>query len=209
MNTVTSFTQKILESRAKDDFRIGFITDIMFGDDFGGSKPERKFEFEGDNGKKETLVLRKARPMDSFQYLKLASYEDTVLTIENNIQNIQRLKRNGSGMQGMPPINNVWVIIFTIDENDNISMNSYLNPDANDCSDIIKSKKTICFTSFIIEYKLEKEIENLGSEVLEFTFMSPMDENNINEYKELALQQEINMLENTFFIKFDKNKIEH
>lgn len=208
MNTVTSFTQKILESRAKDDFRIGFITDIMFGDDFGGSKPERKFEFEGDNGKKETLVLRKARPMDSFQYLKLASYDDTVLTIENNIQNIQRLKRNGSGMQGMPPINNVWVIIFTIDENDNISMNSYLNPDANDCSDIIKSKKTICFTSFIIEYKLEKEIENLGSEVLEFTFMSPMDENNINEYKELALQQEINMLENTFFIKFDKNKIE-
>ena len=208
MNTVTSFTQKILESRAKDDFRIGFITDIMFGDDFGGSKPERKFEFEGDNGKKETLVLRKARPMDSFQYLKLASYDDTVLTIENNIQNIQRLKRNGSGMQGMPPINNVWVIIFTIDENDNISMNSYLNPDANDCSDIIKSKKTICFTSFIIEYKLEKEIENLGSEVLEFTFMSPMDENNINEYKELALQQEINMLENTFFIKIDKNKIE-
>ena len=208
MNTVTSFTQKILESRAKDDFRIGFITDIMFGDDFGGSKPERKFEFEGDNGKKETLVLRKARPMDSFQYLKLASYDDTVLTIENNIQNIQRLKRNGSGMQGMPPINNVWVIILTIDENDNISMNSYLNPDANDCSDIIKSKKTICFTSFIIEYKLEKEIENLGSEVLEFTFMSPMDENNINEYKELALQQEINMLENTFFIKFDKNKIE-
>ena len=208
MNTVTSFTQKILESRAKDDFRIGFITDIMFGDDFGGSKPERKFEFEGDNGKKETLVLRKARPMDSFQYLKLASYDDTVLTIENNIQNVQRLKRNGSGMQGMPPINNVWVIIFTIDENDNISMNSYLNPDANDCSDIIKSKKTICFTSFIIEYKLEKEIENLGSEVLEFTFMSPMDENNINEYKELALQQEINMLENTFFIKFDKNKIE-
>ena len=208
MNTVTSFTQKILESRAKDDFRIGFITDIMFGDDFGGSKPERKFEFEGDNGKKETLVLRKARPMDSFQYLKLASYDDTVLTIENNIQNIQRLKRNGSGMQGMPPINNVWVIILTIDENDNISMNSYLNPDSNDCSDIIKSKKTICFTSFIIEYKLEKEIENLGSEVLEFTFMSPMDENNINEYKELALQQEINMLENTFFIKFDKNKIE-
>ena len=207
MNTVTNFTKKILESRAEDDFRIGFITDIMFGDDFGGSKPERKFEFDGDNGKKETIVLRKAQPMDTFQYIKLANFEDTVLTIENNIQNIQRMKRNGAGMNGMPPINNVWVIIFTIDENDNISMNSYLNPDANDCSDIIKSKKQICFTSFIIEYKLDKPIEGIGSEVLEFTFMSPMDENNIEEYKELALKQEIKMLENTFFIKFDKDKI--
>ena len=207
MNTVTNFTKKILESRAEDDFRIGFITDIMFGDDFGGSKPERKFEFEGDNGKKETIVLRKAQPMDTFQYIKLANFEDTVLTIENNIQNIQRMKRNGAGMNGMPPINNVWVIIFTIDENDNISMNSYLNPDANDCSDIIKSKKQICFTSFIIEYKFDKPIEGIGSEVLEFTFMSPMDENNIEEYKELALKQEIKMLENTFFIKFDKDKI--
>lgn len=204
MNTVTTFTKSILESRVDDDFRIGFISDIMFGEDFGGSKPERKFEFEGNNGKKETIVLRKARPMDSFQYVKLANYEDTVLTIENNIQNIQRMKRNGTGVT---PINNVWVIIFTIDENDNISMNSYLNPDANDCSDIIKSKKQICFTSFIVEYKLDKEIEGLGSDILEFTFMSPMDENNIEEYKELALNQEIKNLENTFFIKFNKDKI--
>ena len=204
MNTVTTFTKSILESRVDDDFRIGFISDIMFGEDFGGSKPERKFEFEGNNGKKETIVLRKARPMDSFQYVKLANYEDTVLTIENNIKNIQRMKRNGTGVT---PINNVWVIIFTIDENDNISMNSYLNPDANDCSDIIKSKKQICFTSFIVEYKLDKEIEGLGSDILEFTFMSPMDENNIEEYKELALNQEIKNLENTFFIKFNKDKI--
>ena len=208
---ITENTEKILNLR-KDDYRVSLIHDIMYSDDISGSHPERKFTVTNSSGKEETYVLRKANVYDSLAYEKVSSVELMKSVIESNIANIQRMKKNGA-MPGMLSIKNVWVMLFTTDKNgEDIQLNTYFNPDANDCSDILKTERNVVLVGFIITYPTRTSPEDVlpegtPDELYEFTFLSPLDMANLAEYQKISLEEEAKSLQDMFLIKFDTSRL--
>ena len=204
---ITENTEKILSLR-KDDYRISLIHDIMYSDDIGGSHPERKFTVTNSSGKEETYVLRKASEYDSLAYDKVVSVESMKSVIETNIANIQRLKKNGT-LPGMLPIKNVWVMLFTTNKDgEDIQLNTYFNPDANDCGDILKTERSVVLVGFIITYPTKVSADDVvpegtPDELYEFTFLSPLDMANLAEYQQISLEEEAKSLQDMFLVKFD------
>lgn len=208
---ITENTEKILSLR-KDDYRVSLIHDIMYGDDIGGSHPERKFIVTNASKKEETYFLRKADIYDSLAYEKVASVEDMKAVIEANISSLQRMKKNGA-MPGMLQVKDVWVMLFTTDKNgEDIQLNTYFNPDANDCGDILRTERNVVLVGFILTYPTKASPdaivpEGTPDELYEFTFFSPLDQANLSEYERIALQEEAKNLQDMFLIKFDASQI--
>ncbi len=208
---ITENTEKILNLR-KDDYRVSLIHDIMYSDDIGGSHPERKFTVTNSSGKEETYILRKADIYDSLEYEKVPSVENMKMTIEANIANIQRMKKNGAA-PGMLPIKNVWVMLFTTDKDGgDIQLNTYFNPDANDCGDILKTERNVVLVGFIITYPTKSSPndvlpEGAPEELYEFVFISPLDEANLDEYRRISFEEEAKTLQDMFLIRFDISQL--
>lgn len=209
--SVTENTQELLARRV-DDFRIAMIYDVMYGDDFNGLYPDRKFTFRNQKNEEKEVILRKARPLDSIQYEKVPSSAVIAQAIEGNLANLQSIKRNGT-VKGQMPIKDIWVIVITADKDGtNARINAYYNPDSSDCNDIIHSNRMIIIAGFIITYDthIDKSVplpEGCPEEVNEYTFISPLDSTLLSEYNEFAKEQEAKMLENMFLIHFDKGSI--
>ena len=207
---VTENTEKLLKLR-KDDYRVNLIHDVMFSDDIGGSHPERKFTVVNSAKKEETYILRKAAEFDSLSYEKVSSVEDMKFIIENNIANIQRMKKNGT-LPGMLQVKDVWVMLFTTDKNgEDIQLNTYFNPDANDCGDILRTERNVVLVGFILTYPTKSPDgivpEGMPEELYEFSFFSPLDQANLDEYKVIALKEEARNLQDMFLIKFDSSQV--
>jgi len=204
---VSEYTEKLLASRS-DDFRIDMIHELMFGDDIGGIFPNRTVKMAGKNeGETNDVLLRKASILDTYAYLKTGG--DTMkMAIEQNIQNIARLRDNGEGMKdSLPPIKDVWLFVFIYDEGE-IKVNSYLNPNSQDIGDILRTDKMIVMTGFIITYPTvfpgQKLPEGYPDTVYEWTFISPIMEDHLPESSKVAAEFEANRMKKMFFLDFSK-----
>ncbi len=212
-SVVTQNTERLLRLRKDNDYRIGIVYDVMFDDNIGGCHPERKFTVV-DHAKNESVyILKKAAIYDGLTYEKIASFGLMKSTIENNILYLQNQKKNGT-MAGMMPIKDVWIMLFTTNNKDpEVHVNTYFNPDANDCNEIIKSDCNIVMACFIISYSTKTSSDQvlptgMPDEVYEYAFYSPMDEGNLDEYLKISLKEEAKELENMFLVEFDTSKLE-
>ena len=207
---ITENTEKLLNLR-KDDYRIALISDILFSPDISGSHPERKFTVVNNANIEETHVLRKACVYDFLQYEKVPTSSEMKMGIENNITRLQRQKMNGASAPGTLPIGDVWVFLFTTDkEGGDLHLNTYFNPNSTDCSEIFKSERNIVLVGFVITYPVGEDVPpemEMPKELMEFTFMSPLDSANLDEYRQISLEEESKVLQNMFLIKFDASKV--
>lgn len=211
---ITPNTEAFIKQRS-DDMRLQFVYDIMYSDKLAGIHENRDVviasEKEGEES--ETFHLRKASLLDGLQYLRVASPSYMKMSIEKNIANIQKLKMNYQGTEnGLPPIKDVWVFIFSInsdeDKDPDLRVNTYFNPNSQDCGDILRTDRTIIMASFVVSYKsmINKEDNNnieFPDEIYEWTFMSPYTAENLDEFDELATKYEAENLEKMFMLKFD------
>lgn len=210
---ITENTSKLLSSR-QDDYRLALINDVMFSDDFSGSHPNREFTVANNKGEEETYHLRKADVYDTFTYDKVPNVENMKEIIESTVVNIKRMKENGASIPGMLPIKDVWVFLFTTDKNgENMCLNTYYNPDASDCSEIFKSERHIVLVGFCCICPVDKKKntqypEDCPDEFMKYSFMSPLDMANLDEYRRIAIEEECKMLENMFLIKFNPDSIQ-
>ena len=204
---VSEHTEKLLASR-KDDFRIDMIHDIMFGDDIGGLFPNRTIKMAGEDGKDDVdVVICKASYLDTYAYLK-SSVDSMKLSIEQNIQNISRLRENGEGISaGVPPIKDVWLFVFIYD-NDEIKVNSYINPNSQDIGEILRTDKMIVMTGFILTYPTafpgQQLPEGYPDTVYEWTFISPIMEEHLAEASKCAIDFEAENMKKMFFLDFQE-----
>lgn len=205
---VSENTEKILAKRL-DDPRIDIIHSMMFAEDICGLYPDRKVILEDDSGNKTETVIRKAGYLDTLKYFKIQG-EEIKNAIENNIQQIQSMKANGQGMKGLPPIKDVWLFIF-VEDNCEVKVNTYMNPNSQDIGDILRTDKQIIMAGFIITYNTVFENQQLPegypSEVYEWSFISPLFENNIKEYMDVTCEFEKEQMKEMFFIDFDKKNL--
>ena len=200
-------TEKILAKRL-DDPRIDIIHSLMFDNDMGGLHKDRKIILEDDKNSKIESVIRKAGYLDTLKYYKIQGTE-IKNAIEQNIGQIQNLKANGQGMKGLPPIKDVWLFIFVIDDQTSeIKVNTYMNPNSQDIGDILRTDKQIMMAGFIITYNTVFEGQKLPagypSEVYEWSFVSPLFESNLKEYMDVTREFEKQQMKEMFFIDFDK-----
>ena len=212
MMNVTKNTEALLNSRI-DDFRVCCAKDVMYSDDIGGTVKDRNFTLLDSKDNQKTIHLRKAMIGDIFDYTYVSGSEFMAQTIEENIGNIQRMKKVGASMNGLPPIKDVWVFIFTVDKNGELYTDSFMNPDSRDCAAIIRGEREVIFAGFINTYDLDpihkarineiNGVKDVINETFQFTFISPMDATKLNEYAEISLEQEAKELEKAFMIHFN------
>lgn len=181
----------------------------MFSDDMGGLHKDRKIILEDDKNGKIESVIRKAGFLDILKYYKIQG-DEIKNAIEQNITQIQTLKANGQGMRGLPPIKNVWLFIFVVDEESGeIKVNTYMNPNSQDIGDVLRTNKQIIMAGFIITYNTafegQKLPEGYPTEVYEWSFISPLFEDNLKEYMDVTYEFEKEQMKEMFFIDFDKN----
>lgn len=191
-----------------DDPRIEMIYSLMFSDDMSGLHKDRKIILEDDKNGKVESVIRKAGFLDTLKYYKIQG-DEIKNAIEQNITQIQALKANGQGMRGLPPIKDVWLFIFVVDEESGeIKVNTYMNPNSQDIGDVLRTNKQIIMAGFIITYNTafegQKLPEGYPTEVYEWSFISPLFEDNLKEYMEVTYEFEKEQMKEMFFIDFDK-----
>lgn len=203
---VSQFTEKFLESRS-DDFRVDMIRELMFGNDIGGIFKNRTITLVDNDNKPMDIVIRKACVLDTMMYLK-TSGDSIKKDIESNIMRIATLRNNNEGIRGaLPPIKNVWLFVFTYDDED-IKVNAYSNPNSQDIGDVLRTDKQIIMTGFVLEYPTVDEgmplPEGFPPEVFEWTFISPIIEDHLVEYNKMAAAFEAKRLEKMFFLDFSE-----
>lgn len=202
---VSEYTEQLLKSR-EDDLRIDMIRELMFGDDIGGMFPARTITLAGEEGKEDvSVVLRKATRLDTYAYLKTPG-DSIKAAIEQNIQNIARLRENGEGISnGVPPIKDVWLFVFIYD-NDEIKVNAYVNPNSQDIGDILRTDKFIVMAGFVLTYPTTFPGQQLPKgypdQVYEWTFISPVMENNLPELLKVSAEFEADRMKKMFFLDF-------
>lgn len=206
---VSNLTEKIL-SRRRDDFRVEMMYDIMFDDNIGGMHPNRTVMLMSDNNEKPTqITLDKAKFLDTYQYNK-TNLDDMKRTIEENIGNILTMKRNGAGLNGMPPLKDVWLFVFAMDENAKIIPNTYLNPNSQDIGDILRTDKPIIMCGFVLSHPTafngEKLPEGYPENVNEWIFISPVMEDHMEEYNRITEEIECDKLKHMFMLDFKESK---
>lgn len=210
---VSENTELLLKGKRESDFRIDIIYSLMYDDDMGGIHPNRTIKMmDGDDLNSETsCILRKAGVLDTIRYFKTPESE-IKSAIEQNIQSLVKLKENGQGMQGLPPIKDVYLFVYVVDPaTENIKVNSYKNPNSQDIGDILRTDKQIIMCGFIVTYPTlfpgQKLPEGYPEEVYEWSFLSPLIESSLPEYKRMSAKFEAEELSKMFFIDFtDSNE---
>lgn len=204
---ITENTKDLLKLR-EDDYRIALISDILFSPDISGSHPNREFTVINNKNEEESHVLRVAGEYDFLQYEKVGSSNDMKMCIEENLAALQRLKQSNASIPGTLAVGDIWVFLFTTDKDgEDLHLNTYFNPNSTDCSEIFKSERNIVLVGFAVTHPVGKVPEGIPSELIEFTFISPLDSANLNEYRRIALEEEAKVLQNMFLIKFDTSKL--
>lgn len=178
----------------------------MYDNDMGGIHPNRTIKMTDTDGSETSCTLRKAGLLDTIRYFKTPESE-IKKAIEQNIQSLQKLKENGQGMQGLPPIKDVYLFIYVIDdETEDIKVNSYKNPNSQDIGDILRTDKRIIMCGFIVTYPTifpgQTLPEGYPEEVYEWSFLSPLIEASLPEYKRMSARFEAEELSKMFFIDF-------
>lgn len=200
---VSEFTEKLLESR-KDDFRIDMIRELMFGDDIGGIFPERTIKM-ADN---TDILLRKASLLDTYSYHK-TSPDAIKHDIETNIQRLSALINNGQGVSNsLPPIKDVWMFVYVVDEKDEIRVNTYKNPNSQDIGDVLRTEMPIVMVGFIVTYPTvfpgQPLPEGFPPEVYDWTFVSPIMADHYAEGQKVSAEFEADKLKKMFFLDFSE-----
>lgn len=207
---ITENTEEILRRRC-DDYRIAFIVDTLFCDDFGGVYKDRTLNFGSPNGERKSVKIEKASVYDTFEYEKVQGDGAMARTIEENLININRMKKNAAGQSGMGIGLPKYVVLFVwtcADDGTDISLNAYYDPSAEDVGDILRSKRQIIMSCFISAYSMKQQgvqyPAGFPDEGRVWTFLSPLDVDKLEEYKNIAKEIEARQLNSVFLIDFLK-----